>query len=146
MTSAFDKAFAIVVGEEGGYVNNPRDPGGETKYGIAKKYHPNLDIKSLTLDQAKQIYLRGYWEPLGCHKYPWLVALPLFDCGINCGVAEALLLLDKARKVLPSSTDTIFVEFMTQQALYKVHLRIFPTFGLGWFRRLFRIAASALRG
>ena len=52
----FDSAFTIILGSEGGYVNDPRDSGGETKYGIAKKFYPNLDIKNLTVEQAKAIY------------------------------------------------------------------------------------------
>jgi lysozyme family protein len=140
--SDFDHAFTIVVGEEGGYVNNPKDPGGETKFGISKRSYPNLDIRNLTIEDAKGIYQRNYWAPLGCDKFPWLVSLPLFDCGINCGVTEALLLLHKAER--SSATPTgIFVEFMTQQALFKANLKIFPTFGLGWFRRMFRITISA---
>ena len=60
--TTFDQAFAIVIGEEGGYVNDPNDPGGETKYGIAKNSHPNVDIANLTLDQAKAIYKTEYWD------------------------------------------------------------------------------------
>lgn len=60
--ASFDSAFKTVVGHEGRYVNNPADPGGETKYGIAKKYYPDLDIKKLTLDQAKQIYKKDFWD------------------------------------------------------------------------------------
>ena len=59
--SNFDRAFRFLIGEEGGYVNDPADPGGETKFGISKRAYPQLDIKSLTLDQAKAIYRRDYW-------------------------------------------------------------------------------------
>lgn len=51
--SDFDKAFEIVIGHEGGYVNNPKDPGGETKYGISKRTYPNEDIRGMTLERAK---------------------------------------------------------------------------------------------
>lgn len=55
--SDFDKAFEIVVGHEGGYTDHPSDPGGETKFGISKRSYPNENIKGLTLERAKQIYL-----------------------------------------------------------------------------------------
>ena len=58
----FLKAFEKVLRHEGGYVNDPLDLGGETKYGISKRSYPHLDIKNLTLDQAKQIYFRDFWQ------------------------------------------------------------------------------------
>src|SRR6185312_16903801 len=69
--SFFLPAFKIVVGIEGGYSNDPRDPGGETKFGISKNAYPNLDIASLTLEQAQQIYLRDYWDACGCDTMTW---------------------------------------------------------------------------
>ena len=52
-----------VIKHEGGYVNDPSDPGGETKYGISKKAYPKVDIKNLTLDDAIEIYKDDYWLP-----------------------------------------------------------------------------------
>ena len=57
----FEKAFKYVIYNEGGYVNDPSDLGGETKYGISKRSYPNLDIKHLTLEQARKIYFCDYW-------------------------------------------------------------------------------------
>lgn len=81
----FSKAFDFMIPHEGGYVNHPNDPGGETKYGITKKVYPDLDIRKLTLDQAKEIYRRDYWNK-------WLeaitsqpVANKLFDLRVNMG-------------------------------------------------------------
>lgn len=59
--SDFNTAINIVLKHEGGYVNNPNDPGGETKYGISKAQYPNVDIKNLSLDAAKRIYYEDYW-------------------------------------------------------------------------------------
>jgi lysozyme family protein len=64
----FDEAFDVLIGHEGGYVNHPGDPGGETKFGISKRAYPALDIKALTLGQAKAIYRRDYWIPAGCDR------------------------------------------------------------------------------
>lgn len=61
--SEFHLAFNHLMKYEGGYVNDPDDPGGETKYGISKRSYPNLDIKNLTEEQAKSIYLREWWSP-----------------------------------------------------------------------------------
>ncbi|OXE36892.1 MAG: hypothetical protein CGW95_04725, partial [Phenylobacterium zucineum] len=54
----FDQAFEVLIGHEGGYTNNPQDPGGETKFGISKRAYPDQDIANLTLDAAKAIYKR----------------------------------------------------------------------------------------
>lgn len=85
MTTAFDAAFARTVGHEGGYTNDPTDRGGETKYGISKRAHPNLDIAGLTLAQARVVYLRGYWLPCGCDVLPHETSLAVFDLAVNAG-------------------------------------------------------------
>lgn len=59
----FYKEIKKVVLREGGYVNDPKDPGGETKYGVSKKAYPNLDIARLTVDEAIEIYKNDYWIP-----------------------------------------------------------------------------------
>ena len=61
----FDDAFEALMAHEGGYANDPRDPGGETKYGISKRAYPAVDIRNLTLEAAKAIYKRDYWRPVG---------------------------------------------------------------------------------
>ena len=55
MLTQFDDIIEIVLHHEGGYVNDPKDPGGETNFGIAKRSHPDVDIKNLTIDGAKEI-------------------------------------------------------------------------------------------
>lgn len=92
----FDEAFEALIGHEGGYVNNPADPGGETKYGISKRSYPNEDIRSLTLDRAKAIYLRDYWGPAGCDGAPYGVRFDLFDMSVNSGVRAAIKCLQSA--------------------------------------------------
>ena len=83
MRENFDKAFQLTIGVEGGYSNDPRDPGGETKYGIAKRYHPQEDIKNMTLARAKEIYLTEYWLPAGCDNAPSPMDVCLFDSQVN---------------------------------------------------------------
>jgi len=59
-----------VLKREGGYVDDPTDRGGETKYGISKRSYPQLDIKNLTLEQALEIYRKDYWKPSRVEKLP----------------------------------------------------------------------------
>ena len=60
--SKFDEIIEVVLEHEGGYVNDPKDPGGETNFGIAKRSHPDVDIKNLTKESAKEIYKEVYWD------------------------------------------------------------------------------------
>lgn len=99
MIDYWQKAFEFTVGAEGGYVNDPKDPGGETNFGICKRDYPNEDIKNLTIERAKEIYYKSYWLPSNCAQlvtmeYP-LTAMVLFDTGINCGCRTAKKLLQK---------------------------------------------------
>lgn len=85
MSAIFDIAFARTVGHEGGYVNDPNDRGGETKYGISKAAYPNLDIKALTVADARAIYRRDYWAPCACDAMLPNTALAVFDLAVNAG-------------------------------------------------------------
>ena len=83
MRLSFNKGFILIVGLEGGYSNDPNDPGGETKFGISKRYNPDVDVKNLTLEGAKQIYLERYWIPAGCDDVPYPMDICLFDGFVN---------------------------------------------------------------
>lgn len=95
----FNKAFERVIGHEGGYVNDPNDPGGETRYGISKRAYPNEDIKNLTLDRAKELYRRDYWDRLKLDQLPEEIRFDLFDAGVNSGLTAAAKFLQRACKV-----------------------------------------------
>lgn len=101
MTKIFEKAFELIIGHEGGYVDDPTDRGGETKYGITKKFYPDEDIKNLTIQRAKEIYYKDYWD----HKkldldeiaiFDEKLALELFDTGVNQGISTAAKYLQEA--------------------------------------------------
>lgn len=110
---AFNHAINFVLGKEGGYVNDPTDKGGETKYGISDKRDgladgmtdvdgdgkPDTRIKDLTLDQASQIYFRDYWYPSYCSDWPDGISLIVFDSAVQHGVKKAITLLQEAAGV-----------------------------------------------
>ena len=81
----FDTAFERTIGHEGGYVNDPTDRGGETKYGISRRAYPTLNIQALTLAEAKDIYRRDYWALCACNEMPPLLACAVFDLAVNAG-------------------------------------------------------------
>lgn len=89
--AAFETAFGKVLQHEGGYVDDPNDPGGETKYGISKRQYPEVDIRNLTHQQAGRIYRRDYWDKVrGDDIVPQYVAENLFDFAVNAGVPRAV--------------------------------------------------------
>jgi len=101
METNFDKAFKVVIGIEGGYVNNQYDRGGETKYGISKRAYPNLDIKNLTLEDAKRVYYRDYWIASGIEYIDdYKIQLELFDTAVNMGTYKAKTILQEALNLL----------------------------------------------
>lgn len=90
----FDKALKFVLKWEGGYSNDPNDPGGETNFGISKRSYPELDISKLTLKQAKEIYYQNYWLKTGCNEFPYPFNIVVFDTAVNMGRRRALEFLD----------------------------------------------------
>ena len=86
--------FAIAIEDtlknEGGYVWHPSDPGGETNFGISKRTYPNVDIKALTKEKAKEIYKRDWWDKYGYGKITsQKVAGKIFDLSVNMGPSRA---------------------------------------------------------
>ncbi len=92
----FDQCFDKLIAHEGGYSNDAKDPGGETNFGISKRAYPQVDIKNLTRDAAKQIYKRDYWDRAQCDKLPPTLAYLLFDAAVNSGIGQAIRFLQRA--------------------------------------------------
>ena len=92
--------FYIIVEDilkrEGGYVNHKNDPGGETKYGIAKRSHPDEDIKNLKKTRAVEIYEQHYWVPSKASSLPDSLRSTYFDMVVNMGQRRAVKILQKA--------------------------------------------------
>lgn len=95
----FDRAFEILLGHEAGFVDNPADPGGATKYGISARAYPDLDIRNLSVEAAKAIYRRDYWNRVCGDILPPGLALLLFDAAVNAGVDQAVRWLQRAAAV-----------------------------------------------
>lgn len=93
----FEHAARYTLEEEGGFSDDPDDPGKETKYGISKRSFPEIDIHSLTKEDAKNIYRDVYWEKPGFSKIPDdTLAVKTFDTGVNMGTRAAGRLLQRA--------------------------------------------------
>jgi lysozyme family protein len=89
MDAEQNKIIAFIILREGGYVNNPKDPGGETKYGISKRSYPELDISNLTLDHAKEIYTQDYYNLVVNDKMTFAQKAFMMDTAVNMGIGTA---------------------------------------------------------
>lgn len=156
--SCFETAVAVVLSHEGGYSMNPKDPGGETKFGISERSYPNLNIRDLTREDAKKIYFTDYWQKMRCDRLPFGVALVLFDFGVNAGKSTAIKAIQrvanvKADGVLGDRTlsavlvlDRAYVieNFTAERIMHYTALDTFKTFGRGWINRSVETMATAL--
>mgnify|MGYP003149764109 CR=1 FL=1 len=154
----FNEIIEIVLEHEGGYVNDPDDPGGETKYGIAKKFNPDVDIKNLTKEGAKEIYYQKYWKPSKADQVPDRLKHIYFDMVVNFGQRGAVKVMQQAAVarghkisidggIGPNTLKAIQNVELDRVRAYRVlkFARIVikkPTqekFWLGWFRRAIEV-------
>ena len=92
----FNEIIEKVLEHEGGYVNDPKDLGGETKYGITKRFYPDIDIKNLTIEQAKEICKKDYWDKNKVETLPQNLWHIYFDMCVNMGKRTAVKVLQRA--------------------------------------------------
>jgi len=96
MKATFGNIIKVVLEHEGGYSDDKLDRGGETRYGISKRAHPEVDIKNLTIDGALDIYRRLYWIPSKAERLKPDLRLPYFLFVVNAGQGTAVKILQKA--------------------------------------------------
>ena len=153
--SAFDRALALVLRHEGGLVNDPRDPGGLTNWGISQRAYPDVDIANLTPGGAGEIYRRDYWDQIKGDQLPDALSICLFDAAVNMGCDKAIRLLQKAVGVAVDGVlgvNTIraatrlpdaVARFSAERALAYTGIRGFDIYGKGWLRRTITTALEA---
>ncbi len=146
----FENAIERILGHEGGYVNDPNDPGGETKFGISKRSYPDVDIKNLTRDQAKAIYRRDFWNKVSGDVLHDGVAYQTLDFAVNSGIETAVRYLQRALGVADdghfgpvsakaasemSESDQI-MRLNAERLDFMRKLKVWPSFGKGWAGRI----------
>ena len=160
MLVEFDEIIEVVLHHEGGYVNDPDDPGGETNFGIAKRSHPDVDIANLTKDGAKEIYKRDYWDGNKVEELPEELRHIYFDMCVNQGKGRAVKILQQAANAKGADlTVDGGLGPMTLRAILKSNLELdrvrayrvkyyadlvtrkpdLEKFYFGWFRRALEV-------
>ena len=117
----------MIIQVEGGYVDHPSDPGGETKYGISKRAYPDLDIKNLTYAEAQEIYIRDYISPVMTNVRNERMQAMVSDAAVNHGLTRALSWHE--------SYPTLEL-FVAKRIRFYASLNTFDTFGKGWMNRV----------
>ncbi len=161
-TPEFDRAFARLIGHEGAYSDDPQDPGNwtggrvrvgrllGTKYGIAANTYGDLDIPSLTLDQAKAIYHRDWWLKAGADQLHPAIVYQLWDFAVNAGMGTAKRALQRAVRtaddgqigpltlaaVRAMNTNDVLLRFAAQRLRHYTALSTWRTYGKGWANRV----------
>jgi len=129
--SLFHKIIPFIMQWEGGYVNNPKDPGGETKYGISKRAYPQLNIADLTQQDAVRIYYDDYWSD-EWNKLGLPLAACMLDTAVNMGKKRAYDFLKRCE-----GSHIIYLQLRI--AKYKELIEKNPdlkVFDKGWMNRL----------
>lgn len=167
----FDAAQAFVLVAEGGFVNNPKDPGGMTNLGVTKRAwekwvgHPvtEADMRALTPAMVKPFYKATYWRPINGDKLPPAIALLVYQAAVNEGVKRAAEFLQSEvganadgdigsltcvavrNKVAAVGVAALVKIYCDAQRAYYRSLPTFPTFGTGWLARVDNASAAALK-
>ena len=154
MSLSFIQIFNSLIGHVGGYVNDPRDPGGETNWGITKRtaqangYQGSM--RAMTREQAYKIYYSAFWLRYQCDKMPDAVAFQFFDAAVNHGLGNASRMLQRAVNVADDgiignmtiaaikkmAISDVIMRLNAERLEFYCKLSTFATFGKGWVRRV----------
>ena len=158
MQSNYDKCLETILHHEGGYVNHPKDPGGETNLGVTKRVYEEWggtkDMKDLTVEDVAPIYKKNYWNRVKGDDLPSGLDLCVFDFGVNAGTGRSAKYLQRmigtvadggigpnTLKALDNYVESEGLEqtirnFQEARQKYYESLKTFETFGRGWTRRV----------
>jgi len=153
MDASFALAIAFTlspVAEGSAYVDNPRDPGGPTKYGITiatlshelRRQATPADVRNISLNMAARIYRAKYWNAIGADNLPTGVDLLAFDICVNMGCGRALQFLAETKGLTPH--DRVMRLDALRLGFWK-RLAIWASFHNGWTRRETACKAEALK-
>lgn len=156
----FQQALTIVLKHEGGYVNHPGDPGGETNFGItlavARENGYTGSMRTIPMNVVESIYKRQYWDRVRAEDMPMGVRLALFDYSVNSGVSAASRALQRVLGVPDDGVigpRTIAAAVAQEVGLsarlcghrlaFLTGLKTWPVFGAGWVRRIADLLARS---
>ena len=168
MSNKFSEALEVILHHEGGYVNHPKDPGGETNLGVTKRVYEDFggtkDMKELTKEDVEPIYKKNYWDRVKGDNLPEGLDLCIFDFAVNAGPGRAAKFLQKLIGVTQDGgigpqtlgalqsaigedvriqTREMIEKYQSMRQEYYESLSTFETFGRGWTRRVDEVTEKA---
>ena len=165
MKENYEKCLETILHHEGGYVNHPDDPGGETNLGVTKRVYEEWggtkDMKDLIVEDVAPIYKKNYWDRVKGDELPSGLDLCVFDFGVNAGTGRAAKYLQNMvgatadGAIGPATLRTVYAyvqieglehaigEYQHKRQGYYEGLKHFATFGRGWTRRVSETTALA---
>ena len=166
MQENYQKCIETILHHEGGYVNHPKDPGGETNLGVTKRVYEEWggtkDMKDLTVEDVAPIYKKNYWDRVKGDQLPSGLDLCVFDFGVNAGTGRSAKYLQTMIGTVadggigPNTLKKLdgYVEehglnetiksYQVERQKYYESLSTFETFGRGWTRRVIETTKLAL--
>jgi lysozyme family protein len=163
MISNWAKSFGLLIKSEGGYVNNPADPGGRTNLGVTQAVWENWighasgekEMKSLTPEIVEPLYKKKYWDACRCDNLPSGIDYLVFDAAVLSGVGFSAKTLQKVAgatidgaigpKTIAAvvTTKDLIEKFSDEKATFYKSLPTFSQFGNGWLDRIARVKRDA---
>jgi lysozyme family protein len=160
----FKECLDLVLKSEGGWVNNPKDPGGETNLGVTKAVweeyvgHAVTTMKNLTAELVAPLYEQKYWRPCYAEVLPRGLDYIVFSMAVNAGPGRSVKLLQQSVGCVPdgvigprtrelissSNSATLITKFSEVRREYYHSLKLFSVFGKGWLNRVDHEEAQAL--
>lgn len=165
--SSYGVALAQLLAHEGGYTNDPADPGGPTNFGITigdyRKYvKPGAtaaDVRTMAVEEAKAIYHSKYWDAQRCDDLPAGVDYAVFDYGVNSGISRSGKVLHRVLGLADNDWRTnddvlatlarrdageVIAAVCDERLRFLRSLKTWNVFGKGWDRRVAEVKARAL--
>ena len=128
----YEKAIEWVISREGGYVWDKLDPGGETNFGISKRAFPELDIKNLTRESAKDIYKRVYWTGNNLDSLDWPFSAACLDSYVQHRPSVVRKMIEEAQgdlRALLEARRVFYLRLISKQPQL-------ARFKRGWLSRI----------
>jgi lysozyme family protein len=167
MSNKFSEALEVILHHEGGYVNHPKDPGGETNLGVTKRVYEEFggekEMKDLTKEDVEPIYKKNYWDRVKGNDLPEGLDLCIFDFAVNAGPGRAAKFIQRLvgttvdggigpntlkcidDYVKENSVAETIEKYQSMRQEYYEGLSTFETFGRGWTRRVDEVTQEATK-
>lgn len=165
MTTSFERCLTFILKQEGGFVNNPKDPGGMTNLGVTQGQWERFlgrkvddgEMIALTPETVAPFYKSRFWDFCRCDELPLPIALCVFDSSVNQGPSPAAKILQRCLKIdvdgiVGSMTiktaesvpiDGLIAGFCSAREKEYRKSPDFTTFGVGWLARNERCERAA---